>query len=268
MSIKEKAVIECYENYREEYRLTTNQARKIEFITTVRVLQDIMPPSGKVLDCAAGTGVYAFHLADKGYEVTATDITPRHVDIMNEICKEKGYSVKTAVVDASDLSMFDDESYDVVLNMGPYYHLTGENDRKRNLSECKRVLKKNGILITAYIPRYYVYQLIAMSDPKFLVAGFEEQIRKTGVLHNDDELCFWTDTYYSTAEEMEQIYEENDLSIIDHFAQDGMAPMFADKVDTWPKEKFELWCEHHYQTCRQKSLLGMSNHVLIAGKKC
>ena len=107
-----------------------------------------------------------------------------------------------------------------------------------------------------------------MSDPKFLVAGFEEQIRKTGVLHNDDELCFWTDTYYSTAEEMEQIYEENDLSIIDHFAQDGMTPMFADKVDTWPKEKFELWCEHHYQTCRQKSLLGMSNHVLIAGKKC
>ena len=67
---------------------------------------------------------------------------------------------------------------------------------------------------------------------------------------------------------MEQIYEENDLSIIDHFAQDGMTPMFADKVDTWPKEKFELWCEHHYQTCRQKSLLGMSNHVLIAGKKC
>ena len=129
-------------------------------------------------------------------------------------------------------------------------------------------MKKNGILITAYIPRYYVYQLIAMSDPKFLVAGFEEQIRKTGVLHNDDELCFWTDTYYSTAEEMEQIYEENDLSIIDHFAQDGMTPMFADKVDTWPKEKFELWCEHHYQTCRQKSLLGMSNHVLIAGKKC
>ncbi len=44
MSIKEKAVIECYENYREEDRLTTNQARKIEFITTVRVLQDIMPP--------------------------------------------------------------------------------------------------------------------------------------------------------------------------------------------------------------------------------
>lgn len=26
--------------------------------------------------------------------------------------------------------LLDDESYDVVLNMGPYYHLTGENDRK------------------------------------------------------------------------------------------------------------------------------------------
>ena len=28
----------------------------------------------KILDCAAGTGVYAFYLADKGHDVTATDM--------------------------------------------------------------------------------------------------------------------------------------------------------------------------------------------------
>lgn len=31
-------VVESYENYKEEDRLTTNNARKIEFITTTRVL--------------------------------------------------------------------------------------------------------------------------------------------------------------------------------------------------------------------------------------
>lgn len=31
-----------------------------------------------VLDCAAGTGIYAFDLAEKGYDVTALDLTPRH----------------------------------------------------------------------------------------------------------------------------------------------------------------------------------------------
>ena len=77
-------VVESYENYKEEDRLTTNNARKIEFITTTRVLDEVIDAESKILDCAAGTGVYAFWLADKGHDVTATDITPRHIDIINQ----------------------------------------------------------------------------------------------------------------------------------------------------------------------------------------
>ena len=36
-------VIRSYENYREEDRLTTNNARRIEFLTTVRVLEEWLP---------------------------------------------------------------------------------------------------------------------------------------------------------------------------------------------------------------------------------
>ena len=43
----------------------------------------------EILDCAAGTGAYAFYLADKGHNVTATDITPRHIKIINEQLKDK-----------------------------------------------------------------------------------------------------------------------------------------------------------------------------------
>lgn len=64
-------VVESYENYKEEDRLTTNNARKIEFITTTRVLDEVIDAESKILDCAAGTGVYAFWLADKGHDVTA-----------------------------------------------------------------------------------------------------------------------------------------------------------------------------------------------------
>ena len=75
-------VVGSYENYKEENRLTTNNARKIEFVTTTRVLDEIIHDKSKILDCAAGTGIYSFWLADKGHEVTATDITPRHIEIM------------------------------------------------------------------------------------------------------------------------------------------------------------------------------------------
>ena len=203
-------VVESYENYREEERLSTNNARRIEFITTVRALDELIVGKKKILDCAAGTGVYAFYLADSGHEVTATDITPRHIEVIKEIVKDKTYEMDARVLDATDMSVFEDETFDVVLNMGPFYHLINEEDRKK---------------------------------------------------------CFWTDTYYSTDEEMENLYREYGMEVIDHFAQDGATPHFSKKVDEWNGEQFKVWCDYHYSICRQKPLLGASNHVVIVGRK-
>jgi hypothetical protein len=47
-------VVDSYENYKEENRLTTNNARRIEFVTTTRVLDEIIHDKSKILDCAAG----------------------------------------------------------------------------------------------------------------------------------------------------------------------------------------------------------------------
>ena len=190
-------VVESYENYREEERLSTNNARRIEFITTVRALDELIVSKKKILDCAAGTGVYAFYLADRGHEVTATDITPRHIEVIKEVVKDKPYEMDARVLDA-------------------------------NLAK---------------------------------------QLTETGVLRHDDEKCFWTDTYYSTDEEMENLYREYGMEVIDHFAQDGATPHFSKKVDQWNEEQFKVWCDYHYSICRQKSLLGASNHAVIVGRK-
>lgn len=260
-------VVENYENYQEEKRLTTNNARKIEFITTTRIMDECFHKPMKILDCAAGTGIYAFYLADKGHQVTATDITPRHVEIIRNTLRTKAYEIDTAVLDATDMSIFPDDSFDAVLNMGPFYHLLTREQREKCISESLRVLKKGGLLFTAYIPRYYVFQYVAMSDNKYLDKDLADQIIQTGILRHDDEKCFWTDTYYSSKTEMEQLYSEKELEIIDHFAQDGLTPQFSKKVDSWTKEQFQIWCEYHYSVCRESSVLGASNHCIITGRK-
>lgn len=260
-------IVDTYENYNEEDRLTTNNARRIEFETTVRVMEELIGCNKKILDCAAGTGVYAFHFADQGHDVTATDITPRHVEIMNRILREKNYGMHTAVLDATDMSMFEDESFDVVFNMGPFYHLIDEEQRNRCMAESLRVLKKGGLIFTAYISRYYIFQYIAMRDKQFLDGRLAGQLIQTGVLRHDDEKCFWTDFYYATKQEMEQMYVKNGVEVIDHFAQDGMTPMFSSNVDAWSEDEFRIWCDYHYSVCREESILGSSNHVIIVGKK-
>lgn len=129
-------VVESYENYKEEDRLTTNNARKIEFITTTRVLDEVIDAESKILDCAAGTGVYAFWIADKEPDVTATYITPRHIDIINQTIATKQYSMNTAVLNATDMSCFEDDTFDIVLNMGPFYHLLVEQmNEKQGVTE-------------------------------------------------------------------------------------------------------------------------------------
>ena len=260
-------VVESYENYKEEDRLTTNNARKIEFCTTKRVIEEHIKANSKILDCAAGTGIYAFWLAEQGHIVTATDITPRHVEVMNQVLKEKNCSMNTGILDATDMSVFEDETFDVVLNMGPFYHLITEEQRKKCLDECVRVLKKDGILITAYIPRMFVFQYIALQDERYLNMNLARQLLETGVVRHDDENCFWTDSYYSSKDEMEQLYRDYKLTIIDHFAQDGITPILKQKVDNWNEAQFGIWCDYHYNVCREPSMLGASNHVVIIGQK-
>lgn len=231
-------VVDSYENYKEENRLTTNNARRIEFVTTTRVLDEIIGTNSKILDCAAGTGIYAFWFADKGHDVTATD-----------------------------MSCFADDSFDIVLNMEPFYHLITEEQREKCMKECLRVLRKGGLLVTAYIPRYYVFQYIATSNEKYLDEHLAKQLIETGVLKHDDEKCFWTDTYYSSKDEMESIYRRYGLKIVDHFAQDGLALLLSQKVDKWDENQFKTWCDYHYSVCREQLVLGASNHVIIIGRK-
>lgn len=260
-------IIDTYENYKEEDRLSTNNSRKIEFETTVRVMDAWIGEGKKILDCAAGIGIYAFYFADRGHEVTATDITPRHVEIINSLLQEKNYKMQTAVLDAMDMSRFANESFDVVFNMGPFYHLIDEDARIKCMEESLRVLKKGGLIFTAYIPRYYIFQHIVMRDKQFLDHKLAEQLLGTGILRQDDEKCFWTDSYYATRKEMEQLYIQNGVEVVDHFAQDGLTPMFASVVDTWNEDEYRIWCDYHYSVCREESTLGASNHVIIVGRK-
>lgn len=260
-------VVESYENYKEEDRLTTNNSRKIEFITTIRAFDGLFPSGAKILDCAAGTGVYSFHLAEKGYKVTATDITPRHIEYIDNKLRSNPCDISTAVLDATDLSRYHDDTFDAVLCMGPFYHLTEKEQREKCLTECLRVLKKDGLLAVAYISRFFVFPYVAMTELKYLNSNLSETLIDTGVLKHDDPNCFWTDTYYAAPEEMVQLYNNYHLQIIDHFAQDGISPILKEKIDFLNESQFKMWCDYHYSTCREESTIGASNHVMIIGRK-
>ena len=66
---------------------------------------------------------------------------------------------------------------------------------------------------------------------------------------------------------MQPLYKKYNLEIVAHFAQDGMAPLFHNTVDGWKDEQFNTWLDYHLSVCTEKTIMDMSNHVMIIGKK-
>jgi SAM-dependent methyltransferase len=141
-------LIEFYETlFSEEDRLTRREGQ-LELIRTQELLEQFLPdPPAHILDVGVGTGLYAAWLAERGYEVQLIDVVPSHVAAAAAIG-----TFAACVGDARALPE-PNASYDVVLFLGPLYHLRTPHDRGVALREAMRVLRPGGLFVGAFISR-------------------------------------------------------------------------------------------------------------------
>lgn len=88
-----------------------------------------------ILDVGGGPGRYAYWLADTGNSVHLVDILPLHIRQAREFQRRsKSQLASIRLGDARSLE-FEDETADVVLLLGPLYHLVQKKERLRALSK-------------------------------------------------------------------------------------------------------------------------------------
>lgn len=262
-----KAVVDSYEHYKEDFRLKADNSHRLEFLTTITYMDRFLNEGDTLLDVAAGTGAYALRYAARGAEVTALDITPKYVEIMQQKAAAENVKMVSFTNDARDLSAFSDNCFDHVFCMGPLYHLTEEEDRRKVLQECLRVLKPGGMIYIAYINKYYVFADLALGSRRYLKEKWFQRIINEQVIRSEDEDCFWTDAWFTTPSEIEALCKEYRIEKTAHIAQDGLGRLRAEDVNALPQEEFTQWCEFHIRTCEEPSILGVSNHGLFIGRK-
>jgi len=146
-------VLEYYNKYDEDTRLLRH---KTEFIVTTWILNDLIKGKQRILDVAAGTGRYAAYYANHSCHVVAMDIVPKHIHLLQKKYA-KINNLNACVGDARNLSAFNKESFDVVLNMGALYHID-EKEIKSCIRCNLKVLKPGGILAVAYINKFLGYE--------------------------------------------------------------------------------------------------------------
>ena len=109
-----------------------------------KVLGGDVPRFGHVLEVGAGTGYFSLNMALTGHarRVTAVDISPGMLSVLEGNAARLGLDVTTAACDATSLP-FDDQSFDFVLGHAVLHHLP---DLGTAFSEFFRVLKPGGRL--------------------------------------------------------------------------------------------------------------------------
>ena len=140
-----------YSEGNEQERLSSN---KLEKDRTLQILKKFLPTApATILDIGGAAGIYAFLLAEMGYKVHLIDPIALHIQQAKETAKNSKFKLASYTVgDARQLDQ--DNAVDVVLLLGPLYHLVREEDRQQALQEAYRVLKPGGILFAAAITRF------------------------------------------------------------------------------------------------------------------
>jgi SAM-dependent methyltransferase len=198
-------ITDYYERAPEEARLEQGPFQLEEARTRELIQRFAPPPPGTVVDVGGAAGAYALWLAEAGYTVHLLDPVPRLVEeAQSRSAAAELPLVSCRVGDARALDV-PAETADVVLLLGPLYHLTDPGDRARALHEAARVLKPGGWLFAAAISRWAsALDGLArdlLGDPRF--AAIVKQDLRDGQHRNPtDRLDYFTTAYFHRPEEL------------------------------------------------------------------
>jgi len=271
-SPKPDDVIRHYASGYEENRLTTGGGQ-LESERTRELLARFLPPApAKILDAGGGPGAHACWLAKRGYEVHLIDIAPLHIEmaIAASARQIEAPLASAAVGDARSLS-WSDKSLDVVLMLGPLYHLTAKEDRLRVLSEAHRVLKPDGILFAVGISRFAStmdgIRQGFLKDPQF--AHIAAQDLKDGQHRNPTRRPeYFMDTFFHHPDELRREAAEAGFTVTGIYGLEGPAWLVRDFDEWWADPAHRQRLLEVARTLESEpSLLGISAHLMIVARK-
>lgn len=261
-----------YNEFNEDERLINDNSGKLEFEMTMRILNKYLPQSANILDLGGATGVYTFPLAEKGYKMYLGDLSDRLINIAKEKAKKNNNPniISCDVVNATDLKVYENDKFDVVLLFGPLYHLLDKEERQKCIQEVYRVLKKGGLIFASFIP--YLSGSIAIIDryfrhPEQVNVENLNEVFNSGKFNNAINKGF-QEGYYPSSKEIEDLFSSNNFEKISMMSIRGIGYEKEDKLyNVSDKIIFDEIIKIIEKTSDMKEIIETCGHAMYIGKK-
>lgn len=246
-----------YDIFNEDSRLNLSKAARVEFLTTVRYIEKYLKEGHKILDIGAGAGEYSLYFSRKGYNVSALELADANIaSFRRKLTPED--KIDLVQGNALDLSCYEDKSFDIVLLLGPLYHLKKNADKLRCIQEAKRVCKDDGKIFFAFISNDFVFLTEFAYDVHYFSSG---DYNKETFRLNDFPFVF------HTVEAARNLLVDGGVKVLHEVASDGASELLAEKINAMTDADYAQYLRYHFYICEKPELLGMTNHLLFVGKK-
>ena len=258
--MNEKELINYYNKFKEDKRLDTKHGQ-VEFLTAIKYINKYLKKDNSILDVGAGTGKYSIYFKNKGYDVTSLELVKQNINIFKS--KLNNLNIPIYQGNATNLSMFKDNSFDIVLLFGPMYHLISYEEKVKALNEAKRVVKKNGYIFISYCMNEYA--IITHGFKK----GYINDSLNNNLIDKDFKILSKDNDLYSFVRlnDINKLNKECNLKRVKIISQDGPSEYLKKDINKMDDETFNLFLNYHFKTCESKYLLEASRHTLDILKK-
>ncbi len=261
------ALSRYYSRYDEDGRLLSLHGQ-VEYHTTMHYIHRYLTPGAKILEVGAGTGRYSLALAAEGYAVTAVELIPHNLaQLKSKITP--AMTIETHLGNALDLSFLPSEAYDMVLILGPLYHLYNIEDKYTAMGEALRCTRPGGTIGFAY----------CMADATMFgyVFGKDEngQYRVHDLLARKMITKDESGTYklHSNPTELFELVQKSDIDMyLSHFSTvaerlhfvgtDMGTNYMRTQIDSMDADTFAAYLDYHMSICERTDLVGASHHTL------
>ena len=260
---KDENIYDILNEYYSEYcdednRLKNSKKGNLEFITTTTYIDKYLCSGDKILEIGAGTGVYSNYYAKQGYKVDSVELLDVNYDKLKEL---KSKNLKPHKCNATDLSEFPDNSFDITLCLGPMYHLFTEFEQEMAIKEAIRVTKPCGKIFFSYITNDSVVINYLLRESHLL--DRKDSHNEEFIMNNSPKEVF----YVCTPREFKNKMKKFNVKYLANVATDGIASIISQDIEYLDDEEFEEWIKYHLATCERQDLVGYSSHVLYICEK-